>query len=777
MTNRHSDHDLGIRGLARPRAPAGSERRARVIAGVFVGGATLGLGVLLVRVAQLQLAPSEALAAHMSPRVSQRDDAPLRGDILDRRGRLLATTRFARRVILDPEVFLAQKDADQATSRLAIAMGMPESDLRSRLRDASELNAVRAQTSEQWPTLTESQKRSALGLDAKSTASATQAWPGSPASPSAPQAAQIAQSARSTDPVPALGENDPFAVSKDDLAELGTRSEQRTSDSGAPSGDASTRGSGGASSDEALAPPKPIRYWPVGELLSTSQEQAVRDLLSPRKNKSDPPRIAGLTLERVPVREPVAGDVAAAIVGSVGFGDKGTSGTEFRREDDLSGDAGSIAYVRDRSGKPLWIEPGFIVPAKSGSSIQLSLDLELQRIAHEELAHQVETMNAAGGRLVMIDPQSGELLAMVDIIRSVPDALPVPWVAVDAKGKPLEESPAFDASRRYVAIQPDPGRLIHPALGRNRCVIDIYEPGSTFKPFVWATITELGLARPTEVFDTEGGRWRAPDGRPLTDVVERDRQSWVEVLVNSSNIGMVKAAQRLSHKQTHDMATRFGFGARTNVGLPGEAKGLVTPLANWKGYTQVSVAYGHEIAVSPLQMVRAFSAFCRTGPRAGTLPQLRLLAVEGDESAPVTFRVLPPSVAQLTRETMVPVVESVERRWMKDEIPEGGWRYRLFGKSGTALIPLSPPPGHRSPKGAGGYLGNQFISSFIAAGPVEEPRLVCVAIIDDPWGQSNRKARYGSSAAGPVTRRVLERSLTYLGVPASPREQPPSPDP
>jgi len=519
-------------------------------------------------------------------------------------------------------------------------------------------------------------------------------------------------------------------------------------------------------------PPKPIRYLTVGEMLTDDQVEAVRALTIRSKDKTAPKPLRGIVLERVPEREFVAGNEVAAIVGKVGFGDNGLAGAEYRLNEELRGESGKLSYVRDRSGRPLWIEAGFIVPPSHGQNIRLSIDLEIQRIVTDELTRQVEKANAAGGRMVVIDPSTGEVLALADIIRDVPDAIAFPWVPVDENGKRIGAA-TFDDDARYEWLRADDGRKIHPALGRNRCVEDVYEPGSTFKPFIWATITELGLIAPDKMIDTEGGRWRAPDGRPLTDVVERDHQTWSEVLVNSSNIGMVKGAQLLSFKQTHDLLGRFGFGEKTNLGLPGEGAGITPSLKNWKTYTQVSVSYGHNVAVTPVQMARAFSVFARDGIHAGTLPQLRLTALGSDEAAPVTYRVLPPAVAKLTKEIMVGVVESVERRWMKDEIPEGGFRYKLFGKSGTALIPLgAPPKGFAYPRGTKGYLQNQFISSFVAAGPVESPQLVCVAVIDDPGvipGQS-RKARYGSSAAGPLARRVMERALTYLGAPASPRD-------
>jgi cell division protein FtsI (penicillin-binding protein 3) len=392
--------------------------------------------------------------------------------------------------------------------------------------------------------------------------------------------------------------------------------------------------------------------------------------------------------------------------------------------------------------------------------------------------------DAAGGRLVALDPATGEIVAMVDIIREdVADLQAFPWeplppAAARRRGEPAPppppapDPPVNDGTARYVTIKPDPKRSVHPALGRNRCVEDVYEPGSTFKPFVWSTITELGLAQPDEVFDTEGGRWRTFYGREIQDVTRRDTMTWADVLVNSSNIGMIKAGERLSFRQLHDAVRRFGFGRATGIGLPGEATGMVTPLRSWSKYSHTSVSFGYEIAVTPLQMARAFSAFARPGALGGTIVPIRVLAPQ--PAAPgsgVVYRVLPAAVAKLTRETMGGVTANMEARLALTDESQTGWRYSIFGKSGTAKIPMTDPPeGFRRPRGTTGYFENQYNTSFIAGGPTENPRLVCVVVIDDPGPELVRQKRhYGAATAGPVVRRFMERTLVYLGAPPSPQ--------
>ncbi|GJQ28540.1 MAG: stage V sporulation protein D [Phycisphaerae bacterium] len=661
-----------------PTTQSATGRGFTVTAWCVAGGVTLALAGLLGRVAQLQLRPSEALRAQMSPRVSTRIEPAIRGDIVDRKGRVLAATRFGYRVIVDPTV-LDTKVLDQTIVRLAGAMDLPMDDVGTRIILAIERNRkVAAEEAEGGP------------------------------------------------------------VSE-------------------------------AEGEESAAPRKgPIRYLPIGKVLSDGAAAEVRDL-----------KIKGVLLEKRAVREYPGGDEVASLLGKVGFEETGLMGAERLLEKDLAGEAGAIRYVRDVGGRPLWVEAGFIDPPKAGMDVRLSLDTELQRIATEELTRQVEAVDAAGGRLVMADPNTGEILAMVDIVREMPGLTPFPWVQATprARGQKAPADPPLPKAR-YVTIPADPGRRIHPALARNRCIEDVYEPGSTFKPFVWSTVTELKRARLEEVFDTHNGRWTIPGlGRYIEDVTKRPQMTWRDVLVNSSNIGMIQGASRLTPQELHDCVKRFGFGTKTGIGLPGrpfpgEAAGIVTPIAKWTKFTHTSVPWGHEIAVTPVQMVRAFSAFARRGDMAGTLPRLRLSAYTPGEGEGVTYRVLPAEIAVLTRDTMRGVVTNMENgmKLRKEEIPEGGWRYTMFGKSGTADIPLGPPPkGMRAPNSVKGFYPGQLNTSFIAGAPAENPRLVVIVVIDDPGPKSDRRQMYGSATAGPVVRRVMERALTYLGEPPSPK--------
>ena len=357
-----------------------------------------------------------------------------------------------------------------------------------------------------------------------------------------------------------------------------------------------------------------------------------------------------------------------------------------------------------------------------------------------------------------MDPRTGEILAMVDQVREPEGVVDYKW------DHPIGQEPS-GTRPRYRTIKKDVGRSIDPAMARNRCVEDIYEPGSTFKPFMWSATTSLGLANPNEIIDTEDGHWRTPYGRSITDVAARGQQSWTEVLVNSSNIGMTKGTSRMSFEQMRDAVRSFGFGSPVKIGLPGESSGKVTSSKGWTKYTQTSVAMGYEVAVTPVQMVRAFSVFARTGELAGTLPDARFIAAPLDGPELPSKRVLPAEIAELTRRTMRGVTENLERKVLKKE--SEAYRYDAFGKSGTAQIPLPTRPKNvKPPRGSGGYFVGQYNVSFICGAPAENPQIVVLVVVDDPGPKLVRENRYyGAMVAGPVARRFVERSLAYMGVP------------
>ena len=449
------------------------------------------------------------------------------------------------------------------------------------------------------------------------------------------------------------------------------------------------------------------RYVVLQTLLTDEQVEKVR-ALSHRC----------VRLEERLVRVYPHGDVGGTLIGLVGTEHTGLAGFENKYNKVLTGESGKFVRLRDSNRNTVWISPEDFQLKNDGEDVQLSIDVVIQDIAATRLREEVIRCNAGGGRIVVVDPTTGEILAMADILNH----------------------------REGWSQQPeDANRNLDIRLGRNRCVTDPYEPGSTFKPFVWSVATQLGKASIDEVLPTpSSGPYRTPFGRSIRDAHCYGPSTWEKVLINSLNSGMAIVSQRMSHEQLQEAIQRFGFGEPTHIGLGGETRGIVTSPSKWNDYTQTSVPMGQEIAVTPLQMVQGFCAFARDG----TVPQLQL-KLATNEDVMFVREAITPEIAALTRKIMGKVMTEGTGRKAQSE------QYDLFGKSGTAQLPRADGKG---------YFEDRYIASFIAGAPIDNPKLIVLCVIDDP---DKSIAHYGGTVAGPVVRDVMEQSLAYLQVPPS----------
>lgn len=442
-------------------------------------------------------------------------------------------------------------------------------------------------------------------------------------------------------------------------------------------------------------------------------------------------RIPGIGLESRQSRIRPFGDLAAPIIGRVGWVGEGAaarehggqSGAEARLEPQLAHEDGRITFRRDARGRTLHVAAGDFSPPQDGEDVRLTIDMVVQEIAERHLAEAVARSNAGGGQLIVVDLVDGGILAVADILRS-------------PRGRK-----GFDR---------DPLREQDAALARPRAVTDPYEPGSTFKPFVWAYATELGLVRPEEELATPSGSplvlRHGRSARAIRDVKYYGPLSWRRVLVKSLNTGMAIVSQRMTARQMQAALAAFGFGEPTRCGLPGESSGIVTSPRDWKMlYTQVSVSFGQEIGTTAMQMVRAFAALCGDG----TLPDLHLAMRNGDAPVRAPRVAVSPETARLCREVMEEVMLDGTGRRARSE------QYRIFGKSGTAQLPR--PDGK-------GYFEDRYRSSFLGGAPFETPRLAVLCVIDDPDRTAVPDAYGGGALAGPVVRNVIDETLAYLGV-------------
>lgn len=438
------------------------------------------------------------------------------------------------------------------------------------------------------------------------------------------------------------------------------------------------------------------------------------------RNYQNMPRLRGLSTHPVTVRAYPYGTVAGQVIGFVSTDGNGLDGLELSMQPRLRADAGSLAFVRDRSRKPLWVEPAQYQPPRDGESVRLSIDVTIQAIAERHLIATLKKYNAKSGQVIVMNPATGEILAMAN-------------------------APLFDPSaKRPVGEQ---------AERRNRCVTDAFEPGSIFKPLVWAALTEMGAADPKERIDTTtSGYHRFGFGRTLRDAHPQGKIDWDTVLIKSSNIGMAKVAMRISDKQLHDAMRRFGFGSPTGCGIPGEIGGIVTSMNNWTKYSQTSIPMGQEIGVTAIQMVRGFAAIANDG-RLVT-PTIEAIDPRDPVQAVISRQVLKPEVAYHTRKVLERTVNEGTGRKARSDL------YTIFGKTGTAEVPDLEN---------GGYLENQYVSSFIAGAPVDRPQIVVGCFVHRP---DKSIGHYGGIVSAPAVKNIIEETLMYMGTPAAPDASP-----
>ncbi|KVW96246.1 peptidoglycan D,D-transpeptidase FtsI family protein [Thiobacillus denitrificans] len=412
--------------------------------------------------------------------------------------------------------------------------------------------------------------------------------------------------------------------------------------------------------------------------------------------------VPGLHLRREFRRYYPAGEVAAHVVGFTNVDDLGQEGVERAYQDWLAGREGQRRIQRDRRGNTIRdLAP--IQTAQMGGNLALSLDLNIQYLAHRELAAAIATYKAKGGSVVVLDAKTGEILA-------------------------LANQPIFNPNNR---------RNYSPGPMRNRAVIDTFEPGSTIKPFVAAAVLERGLFRPDSVIDTPE-TWRV-GAKLVRDTHPHPQLTVSEIIQKSSNVGAVKLAMSMTPQQYWDVLHRSGFGQLPGSGFPGETAGRLRDAATWKPVEHATMAYGYGLSVSLLQLTRAYMAFANDGE---VMP-LSFLKREPQEIA--GERVFSPAVARKVR-AMMETVTQEGGTGMRTRVPG----YRVAGKTGTAQKLVD-----------GRYAPDRFLSSFVGMAPASNPRLIVGVVIDEPSGG----VYYGGSTAGPVFAQVMAASLRQLAVP------------
>jgi len=396
-----------------------------------------------------------------------------------------------------------------------------------------------------------------------------------------------------------------------------------------------------------------------------------------------------------------AGEVLAQLVGITNVDDQGQEGLELAYDHWLAGSPGRKQVLKNLRGQVVR-ELGESVPARPGQDLQLAIDLRLQYLAYRELKAALVRHQARSGSIVMLDSQSGEVLAMVN-------------------------QPSFNPNNR---------RQYRPEAARNRAVTDLMEPGSTVKPMTLVAALESGRYSLDSTVDTSPGHLRV-GGKTLLDPVNYGELDLAHVLAKSSQVGISKIALSLQPEDLWEVFSRFGLGQLTDSGFPGEQPGLLLNRPRWQPIEQATLSFGYGLSVTPLQLARAYAVFAAEG-------QWRPVSMLRVTAPPEGRQVIAPAIAgQVSR--MLKAVTEPGGTGTRAALPT----YSVAGKTGTA---------HKV--GAGGYADSRYVSVFAGFAPASEPRVVTVVVIDEPGGG----LYHGGQVAAPLFARVTGEALRLLSV-------------
>jgi cell division protein FtsI (penicillin-binding protein 3) len=411
--------------------------------------------------------------------------------------------------------------------------------------------------------------------------------------------------------------------------------------------------------------------------------------------------IPGVFLQREYRRYYPASEYTAHLIGFTDIDDHGQEGLELAFDEQLAGKPGSRRVIKDRLGHIIE-DVGSIRMPQQGRDLTLSIDAKIQYLAYRELKHAVDANRAKAGGIVVLDAKTGEVLAMANL-------------------------PSYNPNNRGKF---EPGRT------RNRALTDLFEPGSTLKPFTAAVAIETGLFKFDSMIQTGTGQLSIGSAT-IHDAHPSGALTVAQVIQKSSNVGAAKIALALPSEKMWNMFNQVGFGTPPRSGFPGEGSGKLRAYASWRPIEQATMAYGHGISLSLLQLARAYMVFASDGEiKAVTL-------IKRDAPAAGTRVITPETALQV-------------RRMLELVVQPGGTApraqvmgYRVAGKTGTA---------HKL-EGAN-YAATKYVASFIGFAPASDPQLIVAVMIDEPGAGQY----YGGTVAAPVFSNVMAGALRQLRV-------------
>ena len=444
--------------------------------------------------------------------------------------------------------------------------------------------------------------------------------------------------------------------------------------------------------------------------ITSAEAESVRDLGDPKKANA----VRGLTIEGEGRRYYPGRELAGPLLGFVAPDGQGKDGVELALDEDLRGKVEEVRGVRDRSGR-LIFEGASGEHALQGNDVALTIDEGIQHVAERELDAATRTYETKGGSVAVVDPSTGEILALA----SIPGYNPNDYAESSTDAR------------------------------RDRVVTDRFEPGSVMKPFMMIGALSAGTLKPNDAINCEHGVYQI-GGITIHDTHINDSLTPTQILARSSNIGALKIGLELGEPGLYATYRRFGFGEPTGIPLPGEAAGVLRPRGRpWYDAETASASFGQGIMVTTLQLAMAMGAVANGGKLLEPLLVKRVVDGRGEVVREANVRVrrevAPPGVARAVAEMLTAVTE------------EGGTAveasiagFRVAGKTSTA---------QKVDSATGRYSTDKYTAVFVGFVPLDRPRLVVAVVLDEPM-----IGRYGGDLAGPVFRRIAESTLRYLGV-------------
>ena len=402
------------------------------------------------------------------------------------------------------------------------------------------------------------------------------------------------------------------------------------------------------------------------------------------------------------------GEAAAQVVGFTDIEDKGVAGVEVAFEKELAGRDGSRRVIKDRLGRVVE-DIGERVAALDGRDITLTIDSKVQFFAYQRIRDAVAEHKAKAGSVVVLDAQSGQVLALANY----PSYLP--------------------ADRRHLT----------PAQMRNGALSDTFEPGSTMKPFIAGWAMESGRVTPNTVIHTDPGRLTMY-GATISDSHAHGNLTVAEVIQKSSNVGAVRMAMQFEPREMWELFSSVGFGQKPQIGFPGAATGRLRPYKTWRPIEQATMSYGYGLSASLFQIARAYTVFAHDGELIPVSLRKPADAGDGADSKVAGARVLSPKTAKAVREMLQMAAGAGGTAPKAQTIG-----YSVGGKSGTAYKQEGK-----------GYASKKYRSWFVGMAPIGNPRIIVAVMVDEP----NNGKYFGGEVAAPVFSEVVQQTLRTLGV-------------